>query len=155
MEYYIITFGIFAFGFYVTYTGIMVRLGRLRKLFLGGSFPVLAQREIFVLSIPMGLGIITVGLTIIFPGWQKALTILLWFFSCTTVILGFWAPGWIKPDWLRWLDDNYGHVREEMFRAARQIGVDKWEEATHTQEGLEHWADSVAQKHGWRRMRRR
>jgi hypothetical protein len=41
------TLGIFAVGLYMTYTGVMIRLGKFRKLFIGGSFPVLAQRDIF------------------------------------------------------------------------------------------------------------
>jgi hypothetical protein len=153
MEKFLWTLGVFVFGFYMIYDGVMVRLGKSRRKFLGGSFPVLAPREIFVLAIPIGLGIVTIGFMIVFPEWVGLLNYPGLFFFFTTIILGFWAPGWIKPDWLRWLDDNYGHVRDELLREANKMGVKQWEEETRTQEGLERWADSVARKHGWRRLR--
>jgi len=68
------------------------------------------------------------------------------------VVSLIWQPRWLKPFWLRWLEDNYGHVLEEMFEEARQMGVRNWEAQVKTQADLERWADSVAEKHGWQRL---
>ncbi len=69
------------------------------------------------------------------------------------LILLIWQPRWLKPIWLRWLEDNYGHVLELMFEEARQMGVRTWEAQVKTQADLEAWADSIAKKHGWQRLR--
>jgi len=98
----------------------------------------------------MGLGFITIGLNLIFP--EIDFFIPLAFFSLVAVILGFWTPNWLLPSWLRWLMENYEHVLDGMFEEARKVGVKQWEKETRTQEGLERWADSVAKKHGWRRL---
>lgn len=63
-----------------------------------------------------------------------------------------WPPRWLKPAWLQWMEDNYGHVLEEMFAEARQMGAHTWEAQVRTRADLEKWADSVAQRHGWRRL---
>ncbi|MCP4363107.1 MAG: hypothetical protein GY796_34330 [Chloroflexi bacterium] len=152
MERFLWTVGIFAIGLYMIYSGVIVRLGKSRKQFVGGSFPVLAPREIFVLSIPIGLGVVTIGFMIVFPEWGDLLNYPAGFFFLITVILGFWAPGWVKPDWLRWLDDNYGHVRDEMLQEANKMGAKQWEKETRTQADLEAWADEVARRNGWQRL---
>ena len=64
-----------------------------------------------------------------------------------------WQPRWLKPYWLRWLEEHYGHVLEEMFEEARQMGAYEWEAQVRTQADLEQWADRVAQQHGWQRLR--
>ena len=98
----------------------------------------------------MGLGIVTIGLKMVFPEWNLLIPMAIFFI--TGVILGLWLPDWILPMWFRWLVENYEHVLGEMFEEARQMGVKKWEKETGTQAELERWADSVAQKHGWQRL---
>lgn len=147
-----VTGGIFALGLSAISLGVIVRMGKLRWLFLGGSFPVLAPLGAFLIVIPMGLATITIGLMMVFPKYNDLLTIPLILFGIIGVILGFWMPGWVQPFWLRWLNRNYGHVLGEMLQEANQMGAKKWEEATRTQEDLEQWADGVAKKHGWQRL---
>ena len=150
MEKFFWTIIILAVGLYIIGEGVMIRCGRLRKRFIGGSFPVLAPRDIFLIAIPIGLQILVIGFMIILPN-SKILTVVGGVSFLSAIILGIWRPDWLKPSWLRWLENNYAHVRDEMFREANQMGAKKWEDATCTQEGLEHWADSVAKKHGWSR----
>jgi hypothetical protein len=68
------------------------------------------------------------------------------------LVLGLliWQPSWLKPYWLRWLEDNYGHMMDFMFEEARRMGR-SWEAQVRTQADLEAWADSVAQRRGWQR----
>jgi hypothetical protein len=149
---YIILAGLFGFGFSAILLGIILRLGKFRQIYTGRSMPVYAQREIFHLAIPIGLGFLIVGLMGVFPNFKDPLTYPLAFSFFATMILAIWQPWWLKPTWLRWLEDNYGHVLEKMFAEAREMGRREWAEQVKTQEGLEQWADSVAQKHGWRRL---
>jgi hypothetical protein len=146
----LLTLGIFAFGLFAVYLGVMVRIGKWRRLFLGGSFPVLAPVGAFLLAIPIGLGVITIGLMMVWPEHNDPLTIPLVFFVLTTIILSFWTPDWIVPTWLRWLKNNYEHVLGEFFEEARQMGIKEWQEETQTQTGLENWAKRVAKKNGWK-----
>jgi hypothetical protein len=48
---------------------------------------------------------------------------------------------------------NYEPVLGDMFEEARKMDIKEWDAQTRTQEGLERWADSVARKHGWQRLR--
>ncbi|MCB8923677.1 MAG: hypothetical protein H6662_18985 [Ardenticatenaceae bacterium] len=150
-----LTLGILGVGLLMVWVGIMVRIGKLRWLFFGGGFPVLAPVGAFLIAVPMGLGIMTIGLMIIFPEYNDPLTIPLLFSFLTGVILSFWLPDWILPMWLSWLRKNYDHVLDEMFEEVRQMGVKKWERETRTEVDLAQWADSVAQKHGWQRLGKR
>ncbi len=148
-EKFLLMLGIFSFGFFAIYLGIMVRIGKWRHLFLGGSFPVLAPVGSFLIAIPMGLGFITIGLMGVLPEYKDPLTIPLLFFVFSAVILGFWTPDWIFPTWLCWLQNNYEHVLGDLFEEARQMGIKEWEEETQTQTGLESWAKRVAKKRDW------
>ena len=116
------TAGIFLFGGWAVYLGIMVRLGKQRDLLMYRGFPVLASTGAFLIAVPFGLGVITIGLTMIFPEYSGPFTIPLIFFLLTAMILGLWLPDWILPMWFRWLVKNYEHVLGEMFEEARQMG---------------------------------
>lgn len=142
---------ILGFGLFMVWLGVMVRMGKLRRLFFGGDFPVVSPAGTFLIGVPMGLGIITIGLNIVFPEWDLLAPRAIFFL--TGVILGFWMPDWMLPMWMSWLMNNYEHVLGEMFEEIRQIDVRKWEKETRTQAALARWADSVAKKHGWQRLR--
>lgn len=60
-----------------------------------------------------------------------------------------WQPRWLKPTWLRWLEDNYGSAIDLMFEEVRQMGVDNWEAQVKTQTDLERWADNLAHMPGF------
>jgi hypothetical protein len=147
-----LTLGIFGVGLFMVWLGVMVRVGKLRWLFFGGSFPVLSPVGVFLIAVPMGLNVMTIGLLIIFPEYKDPLTIPLLFFFLISAILSFWLPDWLLPRWMSWLMNNYEHVLHEMIEEVRQMGAKKWEKETRTQAELERWADSVAQKHGWQRL---
>jgi vacuolar-type H+-ATPase subunit I/STV1 len=64
-----------------------------------------------------------------------------------SIVLMTWKPTWLKPWWLKWLEDHYGHVIEGMLEEARN--TKDFEQQTRTEVDLEAWAASVAQKNGW------
>jgi len=132
-----LTLSIVGFGLFMVWIGTMVRIGRLRWLFFGGSFPVLSPVGAFLIAVPMGLGIITIGLKMIVPDWNLLIPMTI-FFS-TGVILSFWLPDWMLPMWLSWLMNHYEHVWNEMSEEIRQRGVKKWEKETRTQPARARW----------------
>ncbi len=144
------TLGIFVFGLFTIWLGVMVRMGKLRWLFFGGNFPIVAPVGAFLIAIPMGLGFITIGLMIVFP--ERDFFIPLAFFSLIGVVLSFWTPNWLMPNWMSWLMNNYEHVLDGMFDEVHKMGVKQWEQKTQTQAELVAWADEVARKNGWQRL---
>ena len=150
---YVVVYGILIFGCAMIIWGVALLLGKLRWVYVGQSIPVYAQREVLHLSIPIGVGLISIVLPIIYPNTKDWADPLLLFSFFATVILAIWQPWWLKPAWLRWLEDNYGDILEEMFAEARAIGRFNWAKQVRTQSDLEAWADSVAKKHGWQRLR--
>ena len=133
-------------------TGVMLRIGRWRVFYTIESMPVYAQREIFNVAIPIGIGAIAIAMPIGVPGSRVWADPLLYISFPVTMILAIWQPWWMKPAWLRWLEDNYFHVIDAMFAEARKMGRRAWSEQVKTQEGLETWAHSVAKKNGWQRL---
>jgi hypothetical protein len=137
--------------------GILARLGYFKGVYVSKGFPVLVPKELVYAMVPFGLmiGLLAI-LPLIPPIDELRMKIVIYFGPPLWIIGGIfaiWQPRWLKPAWLRWLEDNYGHVREGMFEEARQMGARNWEAQVRTQTDLERWADSVAQKNGWRRRR--
>ncbi len=64
-----------------------------------------------------------------------------------SIVLMIWKPRWLKPWWLKWLEDHYAYVLEGMLEEARNTR--DFEQQTRTEADLAVWADSVAQKNGW------
>ncbi len=141
-------------GLTFIFLGVMLRLGKLRWAYAGQSMPVYAQRENVNISIPLGLGFLIIALMGAFPDSKDQLTYPLFFSFLACVVFAIWQPWWLKPAWFRWLEDNYGHVLEEMFAEARAVGRFNWAQQVKTQEELERWADGIAQRRGWQRMRK-
>ncbi len=144
--------GIFLFGFTLIIVGALLRLGKLRWMYIGQSLPVFAQRETVHLGIPLGIGVLITGLMTLLPDFNELLNYLVFFSFLITMILAFWQPWWIKPAWLRWMEDNYDYAIEEMFAEARKIGRFEWGKQVKTQAELEAWADEVARRNGWQRL---
>lgn len=92
MEKFFWTVTILAIGLYMTYEGVMVRCDRLRKRFIGGSFPVLAPRDIFLISVPIGLGLISICFMVMNPDWNNIFGPLMLVFNLSAIILGIWRP---------------------------------------------------------------
>jgi hypothetical protein len=148
---YVVFGGAIAFGFAAIFLGVILRSGKFRSIYTLRSMLVYAQREILNVCIPIGLIWIAIALPIAFPDSRDWADYILYISFFATIVLGIWQPWWLKPAWLRWLENNYGDVLEEMFTEARAMGRRNWAEQVKTQEGLERWADSVAKKRGWQR----
>ncbi len=145
--------GLFCFGF-----GLAARLGYLKRMFITKGMSGVYPRNTIYAMMPSGIFFLSFPLIFLWAGEDaidKMPSAAVFFGLMLLIVVSLvWQPRWLKPAWLQWLEDNYGHVMEEMFEEARQMGRDNWEAQVETEADLEHWADSVAQKHGWQRMHR-
>lgn len=146
-------FGLSGLGF--IYAGIRILEGKYKIWYLGPR--IFPPQAIIYGLIPFGfagleLCIITLLPYHLSPDVIGAIITLL---VLPTTLLGFilavWRPRWVRPRWVRWLEDNYGDRIHTLIVAARKDSQ-AWEERVATQEGLEEWAREVAgepgRKHG-------
>jgi hypothetical protein len=144
--------GLFTFGF-----GLAARFGYLKRMFITKGIPGIYPRSTVYALMPLGIFFIAFFPLFLWAGenaLDRAPSAIVFFGLAILVVVSLvWQPRWLKPAWLRWLEDNYGHVRVGMFEEARQMGARNWEAQVATQADLERWADSVARKHGWQRLR--
>jgi len=63
-----------------------------------------------------------------------------------SIILTMIQPRWLKPQWLRWLEDNYQNTLSLLQEDAIKMGKRNWGQQVSTQEGLEEWAEEVWRK---------
>ena len=142
--------GLFIFGL-----GLAVYLGHFKRMFITQGVPGIYPRNTVYTLMPLGVFFLSFYPIFLWAG-ENALdelpsAIVFFGLGILVVVPLIWQPRWLKPAWLRWLEDNYGYVLEEMFEEARQMGGLNWETQVRTQADLEAWADSVAQQRGWRR----
>lgn len=135
--------------------GLAVRLGYLKRMFIQKKKTGFYSRNTGYALMPAGLFLLSFYPIFLWKGKQAtealpSLIIIVTLFVLPLIAI-IWQPRWLKPAWLQWLDDNYGHVLEKMFKAARQMGPRRWEAQVSTQAGLEWWAESVARKYKWQK----
>lgn len=63
-----------------------------------------------------------------------------------TLVFSTMQPNFLKPKWLRWLEDNYGDFLPLLRDKARQSEWSQWKRQVRTQEGLENWVAEVLEK---------
>jgi hypothetical protein len=67
-----------------------------------------------------------------------------------SVFLAMWRPRFMKPKWLRWLEENHGDIihllKEDAFEAEKRQR-NSWTNRVKTQEGLEEWVIEVRHKY--------
>lgn len=137
--------------------GFAARFGAFKRTFITKGIPGIYPKNLVYALIPLGFFFLYIGFIAFTIGENWPENGLL--FTGAVAFLGlvifslFWQPRLLKPAWLRWLEDYYGHVLEGMFEEARQMGPRNWEVQVKTQAELENWADGVAKKYGWQRQR--
>lgn len=137
--------------------GLAARFGAMKRAYITRGIPGVYPRNTVYALIPLGIFFLYLGVVALIVGEQWPENTL--YFAGAVGLLGLillsliWQPGWLKPYWLQWLEEHYGHVLEEIFEEARQMGAYEWEAQVRTQADLEQWADQVARKYGWQRLR--
>ncbi|GAB4415445.1 MAG: hypothetical protein Fur0044_10540 [Anaerolineae bacterium] len=57
-------------------------------------------------------------------------------------------PSFLKPAWLRWLEQEHGDIMPILQQEAQAMGLKNWEKRVATQVGLEEWVEEVRRKRG-------
>jgi hypothetical protein len=69
-------------------------------------------------------------------------------FGLLAVIFNFVRPSFLKPAWLKWLEQEHGDVFPLLEQDAHDMGLKTWERRMETEEDMETWVAKVRQKHG-------
>jgi hypothetical protein len=65
------------------------------------------------------------------------------------VLVVVFQPKWLKPKWVRWLEENHGDILDLLIEEARKTPQwTDWAKQVSTQKGLEEWVAEVRRKHG-------
>jgi len=130
--------------------GIWTRLGRNRTWYLVPNYYVLLPKGgRYALPI-MGLAIILMGASLFMP--TPALARSLWLYGVfplmfLSLLIVIFQPKWLKPAWVRWLEENHGDILEILIEEARKTPDWRdWGKRVSTQEGLEEWVGEVRRK---------
>ncbi|MFZ0544042.1 MAG: hypothetical protein WAM60_01295 [Candidatus Promineifilaceae bacterium] len=70
-----------------------------------------------------------------------------WPLILLAIILTIWQPRWLKPKWLRWLEDHHKSILPLLWEEAHKEDYQKWRLHVESQEGLEKWVENVKRKH--------
>lgn len=131
--------------------GIIIRLGIWKSIYAAKGYPVYAPRQLVSVFIPIALMAFSIGIVPILPIVKENRVAVLNYVTgplfVTTYVLAMWQPWWLKPKWLRWLEEEHGDIIELLWEDVRkdQWG---WERRVRTQKGLEEWVKEVRRKYG-------
>ena len=61
-------------------------------------------------------------------------------------VLAFPAHKYLKPKWLKWLEQNHGDIMPWIEAEINEMGTDVWDNQINTQEELETWVTEYREK---------
>lgn len=133
--------------------GLWLRHGGFKAFFLVKGIPVLMPRAVQNMFIPFGITLIVweIATSDLFPTTEMRGIIFDYIgvpLLITTLILGVWNPRWLRPQWLNYLEDEYGSVMWKLLDEARK-DVPTWSHRVRTQAGLEEWAEETRKQLGY------
>ena len=132
--------------------GFLVHSGRFKGWWLNTSTPVTPTGMAYA-SIPAGFLYLCAGILFalpIAPVTRGDLALyLLTPLMIITIVLATWHPRWLKPKWLRWLEENHGSILHLLREDAKNMGKLEWDRQVRTQKELEDWVADVLHKQMW------
>jgi len=143
--------GLMLVGVFLLYMGTMALRGHFKGLYLIKGIPLAAPASVIYTFFPGGIGALMLAVVVVIPNMQIGRIIIFVGGSLvmlSALVLMLWKPRWLKPRWLRWLEDNYPSLINTLLEEARQAGR-AWETGIKTQEDLEEWAKRTAAKYGY------
>jgi hypothetical protein len=129
--------------------GGLVRAGWYKRWYLMSDNSIFFDKSAHYAFIPLGLSLISLSIMLLLPPLSKASDYALYGFFVLGglgVILFFWQPRWLKPDWVHWLEENHADILDLLIREARE--TPSWGQRVSTQAGLEQWVAETRQRHG-------
>jgi hypothetical protein len=104
------------------------------------------------MSLPLGIMCVLWAAAMFLPlelGWLSIVLLLLGLgIAFLGLLFALFQVSFMKPDWLRWLDQEHGEIMDVLRREAKGVGYKSWEQRVSTQAGLEEWVAEVRHKHG-------
>lgn len=144
--------GLVGLGLFFILLGGSIRLGYLKKWYLGPDDPIFYPKPGVYGFIPLGLACIILALGLVFQGLENWLVLGVPMFLCLIAIfLVGLQPRWIKPQWVRWLEEENDDILDRLIQEA--CWTKDWEKRIATQEGLETWVAEVREKWGEPRVK--
>jgi hypothetical protein len=144
--------GLAGMGLVFIFLGSGVRLGYWKRWYLGPDDPIFYPKPGVYGFIPLGLAFIILALGLVFPNLEDWLVLEIPIFLClVTILLVGLQPWWIKPAWVRWLEEENADILDRLIEEARR--TKDWHKRVATQEGLEAWVAEVRERWGEPRVK--
>jgi hypothetical protein len=136
-------------GLLLAVMGILIRAGRYKRWYLVNDNTMFYHKAACYALIPSGLAFLSLAALPLLPAagsGQDLISNVFFLLMGIGVLLTFWQPKWLKPDWVRWLEENHADILDLLVEDARE--TPSWEKRVSTQVGLEQWVAETQQKHG-------
>lgn len=137
---------LFVMGIVPLFHGIWLLLGHGKGLY----FVRHSRAGAVYAEIPCGMGFLLLAISTL-TNPKIAETYFLVEIAASFVIIGvifsFVRPFFLKPAWLKWLEQNHNKIMPILIDDARKTGLDIWQNEIKTQEDLEMWVVEVRRKH--------
>jgi hypothetical protein len=144
--------GLMGVGLTFIVVGIGIRLGYWKKWYLAPDDPIFYPKPGVYGFVPLGLFCwCTLLVLVLSEPWQTFATWAAFSFVILGIFLVGLQPWWIKPKWVRWLEEENDDILDRLIQEARW--TKDWEKRIATQEGLEAWVAEVREKWGEPRVK--
>jgi hypothetical protein len=131
--------------------GVFTRLGYFRAIYAAKGHIILTPPALVHVATLIGFGMMFMGflpLLPIAPEQRGDLVVyILLPLLIAIYVLAILQPWWLKPAWLRWIEQEHGDVIELLWEEVRNDWW-AWERQVRTQAQLEAWVAEVRHKHG-------
>ncbi len=139
-------------GLFLIVIGGGIRLGYGRRWYLGPDDPIFYPKQGVYGPVPLGLSFWCILLVLVLPEpWETFATWVAFSFAILSIFLIGLQPWWIKPAWVRWLEEENDDILDRLIQEA--CWTKDWEKRIATQEGLEAWVAQVREKWGEPRVK--
>jgi hypothetical protein len=139
-------------GLFLIVIGGGIRLGYGKRWYLGPDDPIFYPKPGVYGSVPLGLSLWCILLVLVLPEpWETFATWAAFSFAILSIFLIGLQPWWVKPAWVRWLEEENDDILDRLIEEARW--TKDWEKRIATQEGLEAWVTEVREKWGEPRVK--
>ncbi|MBP8003105.1 MAG: hypothetical protein KA314_27090 [Chloroflexi bacterium] len=140
-----IGFGLVLIGIFAT-----VKMGFIKSWFILKTLPGLLSARMIYTALPLGLCFIFLAFVPMLPNYDPDIfpftyiaICIMWSALAVWVWFMYKPPEWIKPEWLRWLEREYGYCIPILIEEAQKMNRWVWEAKVRKPEGLQAWIDDV------------
>jgi hypothetical protein len=144
--FFVLTLG--AVGLLFIVMGVLIRIGRFKRWYLVADDSMFYHKAAYYAFIPWGLASLLLTTLPFLPtgrAGQDLVEYVIFSLMGIGVLLTFWQPRWLKPDWVRWLEENNQDILDLVIEEGRK--TKDWGKMVATQEGLEAWVAEVRRKY--------